>query len=172
MHLYEFEGAWQDIAAALAALDLFEGEERDAEEARILDQITALEEDFDGKVENILKVVRGLDAEIDALKAERDRMSARAKSRDNARGRLRMYLQDNMTRLDIDKVKTLIGTAYMGTVADSVDVVKPEELPDEWKTVEVVEKPRKKDILDHYKKTGEILPGCEIVSGRRTVRIR
>lgn len=100
MKLYEFAQQYNQL------LDLLDNEDVDFEV--IADTIESIEEAFEEKAENIVKVIRQLQAEAKILKEEKERIAKLQKSKENQVERLREYLKYNMTKMGKDKIKTPI----------------------------------------------------------------
>ena len=62
------------------------------------------------KMENYIKLIRNMEAERDAIKVEADRLSTRAKTKDNSIKSLKELLRYSMDALDMGKVNTTVGS--------------------------------------------------------------
>ena len=69
-----------------------------------------LQDPIECKAENIVKVVKELDGEIEALQAEIERLGDRKRARENTAKSLRTYLVNQLDVMQIEKVKTPLFT--------------------------------------------------------------
>jgi len=129
--LYELVGLWKQV------YNMADDPEMDAQ--AWLDTMEGIEGEIEVKAENYGKVIRMLEADEAALKAEIDRMTARAKTIDNRVASLKNNLKETMIALGKDKLTA-------GTFAFSVaknggktplvvaEGTKAEDLPEEFIT--------------------------------------
>jgi predicted nuclease with TOPRIM domain len=141
-------------------------EEMDA--TTLQDTLESIEEEIHDKAENIAKLVKNINADVDALKAEEKRLADRRKSLENKVTHLKGYLQDQLEVAGLDKVKRPTLTVSIQNNPPSVKVIDEKLLSDYMIPVE----PRldKKAILTALKEGMEV-SGAELVQGR-SVRIR
>lgn len=143
----------------------------EGEDESLKDTLDAIADAIEQKAEGIAKIIRTMDAEIDALKTEEKRLADRRKAIENRRNGLKQYLEDQMTVSGIDKVKTPTFTIAMQNNPPSVNVLDDNAIP-LWFKVHVPEQWNvdKKSILQAIK-DGQEIPGVEIHQGR-SLRIR
>ena len=98
MKLYEIAG---DYLALLQAID-----EGDIPEEAIADTLEALEGEIEFKADNLACMLKTLDAEAAAIRAEEKNLAERRKHKENLIERIKQYLSDNLQRLNIDKFET------------------------------------------------------------------
>ena len=98
MKLYELT---HDYLALIEAIDNDEIPEEAI--ADTLESITACIED---KADSIACLLKNLDAECKAIKAEEERLAERRKAKEKAHERIKQYLSDTLQRAGIDKVET------------------------------------------------------------------
>ena len=98
MKLYEIAN---DYLALLQAID--EGE---IPEEAIADTLEAIEGEIEYKADNLACVLKTLEAEAAAIKAEEKNLAERRKQKENASERIKTYLSDILQKLDINKVET------------------------------------------------------------------
>lgn len=128
-----------------------------------------LNDDLERKGEGIVAVIRGIEADVSALKAEEKRLSERRKTLESSVSKLETYIRTCMVSGGISKIKA--GTFSITVSEGSERVVIDDEaaLPDPF--VRVTREPNKKAILDAWKSGGECVPGTHIERGT-TLRIR
>lgn len=98
MKLYELTN---DYLALLDAID--NGEIPEEAIADTLEAITASIED---KADNIACLLKTLDAECKAIKAEEERLAERRKSKEKSHERIKQYLSETLQRAGLDKIET------------------------------------------------------------------
>ena len=158
--LYEVTGR------VLALQDLMLDE--DLDEQTIADTIEAIEGEYEIKLENYCKVIKNLEADVEALTKESKRLTDKKKSLENNIKRLKEAMFNSMKATETTKVKGEIFTVAIqkngGKLPVVVDV-PTEELPDDL--VRVVESPDLEAIakmlengespLAHFGERGESL---------------
>lgn len=98
MKLYELTN---DYLALLEAIDNDEIPEEAI--ADTLESITACIED---KADNIACLLKTLDAECKAIKAEEERLAERRKAKEKSHERIKQYLSETLQRAGLDKIET------------------------------------------------------------------
>lgn len=122
--LYELTGIYQQIYD----LDMDDETKQDT-----LDSID-WNEDYENKVEGYIKVIKNLDADIDARKNEIDRLKKLNDADKAKKDRMKSTLKESMELTGHDRVDTpLFKVSFRRSKAVEVDMVL---LPDEYKKVE------------------------------------
>ena len=135
------------------------------------DTLEALNLAIEDKLENIGKVIRNLEGEIEMLKNEETRLADKRKALESNKNRLKMYVEDQLAITGKDKVKTGIFTFAMQNNAPSVKVTDEKLIPERY-FVPVEPKLDKKALKESLKEMGvESMPGVELVQGKH-LRIR
>lgn len=98
MKLYELTEQWD------AVFNMMEDGETD--EQVIFDTLESIEGEIEDKADNYAKMIRTLQASVDVLKAEEERMYQRRKSTENHIQRLKDNLQANLEFIGKTKFKT------------------------------------------------------------------
>jgi hypothetical protein len=155
-----------ELTADLLALQ--EMLEDSVEEQVLLDTLEGVQGEYELKLEAYCKVIKNLEADMDALKAEAKRLTDKRKVLENNVDRLKKAMFESMKATGTDKVKGQLFTVAIqkngGKLPVIVDV-PTEELPDEL--VKVVESPDLEAIgklleqgdspLAHFGERGESL---------------
>ena len=96
MKLYELTNELQDLIEML---------EEDPENEAIKETIATLLLDLDDKAEDYVRVIRQLEADAEAAKAEKLRLAKKQSAAENAAKRMRDYLKDAMILTGRTKIK-------------------------------------------------------------------
>ena len=166
MKLYELHKAY---AQAMDVIEQADDEGLTDEQWGALENI---EDAFNSKIENVAKAFKNVDAEQKAIKAERERLQARERTLARRANWFKGYLHHAMTRTGKDKVKGEVLTVSLRKCPASCDVFDVDSVPGAFKRTVTEVKVDRKAIIDHFKDTGEILDGVNIVDDRKTVSIR
>jgi transcriptional regulator of heat shock response len=130
------------------------------DEETFKDTLSSLEEAIEDKVENVAKLVRCLDADIEAIKTEEKRLADKRKALENKVASVKEYVQHEMEVAGLNKVKRPTVTVSIQANPPSVDVMDESLIP----SIYMVPQPSKIDkraILTALKE-GEFIPGAAI----------
>ena len=116
--------------------------------------------DIDTKIENICKVIRNLDANATAYKAEKDRLAAKEKAAKNGIERLKESVLNYMLTVNKKKVEAGVFTVSSG-VSKSVEIIYEDMLDEKF----FIPQPDKVDKTAITKaiKAGEEVSGARLV---------
>lgn len=137
---------------------------------QLQDTLDMISDDFRVKAENVAIVIREIEAQSAALKAESDRMTERKKSLDSKAESLKDYLRFNMEATGIVKVSGKLLSISLG--APSEIVVVPEDaldLPDDFQNHSVT---ANKAMIKSALKAGQEIKGCAIMNGKAKLTIK
>ena len=158
MKLYEIPTLYQQL------LDMAEEQDIDFSEA-----LDSLEDAFEEKAENIVKIMRTLEAKEKAYKDEVDRLNAQRKMLNNRVQALKDYLQENMNVMGKKKVESGLFTVAIQKSPPTLKIDDDKYIPDGYWIPQPPKLDRKELLQDI--KLGEEIEGVEIVQGEH-VRIR
>lgn len=132
-----------------------------------------IKEQIGDKVENIAKIVLSLKGSIEAIKAEEDRLATRKSGMMGKIEWLKNYLLTEMVSTSTLKVKRDLLTVAVADNPPSIEVVDLELIPAEYRRV-IPETwhPDKKAMLEHFKETGEITSGTDVILNKKHITIR
>ena len=158
MKLYELVNAALDLQEQLEAGEMDEQAFTEAVDSIGLDK----------KIESICGVLRNLEAEAEAFKAEKERLAARERTARNAVDRLKAYLVDNVKTLGVKTVKVGTFALSLGK-SKSVEVLDATKIPAQY----LIEQPPKVDKANISKalKDGVEVPGARLLESEY-LRIR
>ena len=160
MKLYEL------TADIMQLQDLLEYEVED--EQVLLDTLEGVQWEYDFKLEQCAKVVRNLEADMEAIKSEVDRLNNKRKLLSNNIDRLKKYMFDSMKATGTDKVKGNVLTVAIQKNGGKLPLildVDVSELPDDLVIIkESPDNDKLRELLDagnceyaHYGERGENL---------------
>jgi hypothetical protein len=159
-----------ELAGDYLALARMSGDPEVPDQA-IIDTMEGIEGAIEVKAENLLTVVKNIEADVVALKAEAARLLDRAKVKANTIEKLREYLRQNMEVTGIHQISC---TLFLISLAKGVPMVILDDemaLPDDLVKVETTRKPIKADILRALK-AGRDIPGAHLGKSRSSLRIK
>lgn len=149
--LYELTGIYQQIYD----LDMDDETKQDT-----LDSID-WNEDYENKVEDYIKVIKNLDADIEARKNEIDRLKKLNDADKAKKDRMKSTLKESMELTGHDRVDTpLFKVSFRRSKAVEVDMVL---LPDEYKKVEYK---ADKTALKRLLTDGQEIAGATLVENK------
>ena len=160
--LYELTEMYKNI------WDLVEDDEIDLD--TLEKALSNIEDNIEAKAENMAKLIKGIDGDINTLKEEENRLAKKRRALENKQKNIKEYLEMQLKVMEIDKVKTPLFTVALQKNPPSVNITNEDLIPDQFKktvtTVSVV----KKDLLEALK-SGQVIEGAEIKQGK-SLRIR
>lgn len=124
------------------------------------------------KSQNIIGYTRNIELTIEAMKTEEKRISEQRKALENKLDKFKEYVKGCMEQGGFTKVDTGLGTLTIARNPMSVEIENENEVPAEFKQEIVTVKVDKTAIKNHFKETGEVLPGIKIVDDKTTLRIK
>ena len=98
MKLYELENAYMSL------LQMAEDEE--LPEEALIDTLEAITGEIEVKADNVACMLKNIEADITAIKAEETNLATRRKSKEKIYERVKQYLSETLQRMSIDKVET------------------------------------------------------------------
>ncbi len=121
---------------------------------------------------NVIGYIRNTELLIDAMKAEEKRISDMRKAGEAKLEKFKQYVLENMERLGLDKIPTELGTLSIAKNPMSVEIEDETAVPEEFKTIVQTVKIDKTAIKNHFKETGEVVAGVQIVDDKSSLRIK
>ena len=156
MKLYELTEAYADLMSRLEDCNT------SAEEEAVLAEIDAVSQDIASKGEAYARIIRNKLADAAAIESEIKRLQARKKSAENTVERLKENILYAMGMVGATELNTTIGKWRIHKNVPSVVIMDEAKIPNEF-TVPQPPKILKIAIMQHFKETGEIPEGCDIV---------
>jgi len=153
--LYELAVQYQKI---LDAIEDAEGELSDEQMA----ELVAVEDDFRTKTESIAKLIRSLEADVEAIKAERKRLADRQETLSRKVEWLQRYVLEALRSTGTTKVKGELLSITRRKAPVSCEVLDADEVPAAFKREIVEVKVDRSAVIAHFKTTGEVVPGVQL----------
>lgn len=156
MNLYDLTSSY------LQVMDL--SQEMDQETLK--DTLEAIEEQFDLKAENIIKLTKINEAEALAIDTEIKRLQDRKKSLDNKNKQLKEYLYHHMTQTGIKNIKSALFTISIKKNPPKVKILNEELIAPFYFKQIVKHELDKKELLKDLK-AGEEIEGVTLIQDTR-----
>ena len=164
MELYKITAEFQSLIAD------FDGSSDD----EFLDKLNGLNADFISKANDCINYALNLKSDAMTIKAHCDEMTAKRKTYEQRAEKLLDYVLRNMQAVGVNEIKDR-GGLYAAKIAKnppSVEVLNADEISNEFVKVEQISSIDKKAILQHFKATGEIVAGVEIITDKQRLSIK
>jgi len=140
----------------------------DIEEGDLNAALENIDDEIETKADNIAKVLRDFDGDIEALKSEEERLAKKRKAIENRQKQLKEYLQNAMLVLDKRKFKTDLFSFNIQKNAPSLKILDESKIPDDYYKIE---KKLNKNDLKEAVKNGLFEDAAELVQ-TESLRIR
>ena len=154
--LYELTEVYADLLSRL------EDCQNADDEAAVLAEIDTVSEDIAAKGEAYARIMRNKMADANAYDAEIKRLTALKKSAENTVARLKENIMFAMGLVGATELHTSIGKWKIQKNPPKVLILDESKIPDEF-TVPQPPKIMSVAIMQHFKDTGEIPEGCDVV---------
>lgn len=120
----------------------------------------------------IIGYLQNEEALIDAVDVQIKRLQDLKKQKTNNLDKFKQYVKENMEKLGITKLETEIGKMSIAKNPLSIEIANEDEIPSEFKQEVMTVKIDKTAIKNHFKETGEIVPGTRIISDKTSLRVK
>lgn len=149
---------------------LMEQEEMTEEEkAKVVEELTNL---LNEKSQSIIGYTKNIELTIEAMKTEEKRISDNRKLLENRLAKFKEYVKACMEKGGFTKIETELGQLSIAKNPMSVEIENEEKIPNEFKVEVVTTKVDKTAIKNHFKETGELIPGIKIITEKTSLRIK
>lgn len=161
MKLYELTENYRNLQELL--------ENPDIPQDVIWEALNSLEGDIFEKLENIVKLLISIEADVKIVKEEKQRLAAKQSSLENRCANLKNFMEGALKALGKDKVKSGLFTLSIQKNPSSVGVVDLKAIPEDYLKFKEPDID-KKAILEDLKQGREV-PGAELIQ-TESLRIR
>lgn len=143
--------------------------DEDADMISVQDTLEGLEGEIEDKAENIAKLLRGIDADVVALKAEEDRLYKKRAALESKHKGIKLYLESQMMAIGKDKIKGTVFTLSIQNNVPSLNISEDAKIP---KMYYIKQDPQlDKRLLLSDVKEGKKIKGVELKQSK-SLRIR
>jgi hypothetical protein len=163
--LYELRTEFMDLQ------NLLDSAEDDEFAQAVRDTLDGKSGDLEEAVEQSVRLVRNIESDAAAVQAEIDRLKQRKDGMDRRVASIRDGIRALMDVAGEGSIKTALFTVSLAKGRESVSVVDESLLPDEYVNVKTSITPNKKLIGEALKNGGDV-PGCELIRGEKSLRIK
>jgi hypothetical protein len=165
--LYELTGQYAELLSAI--------ESDEVPEEAISDTLEALGGELDEKIDSVACIIKQLDSEAIAIKAEKAKLADRQSVKEHQRDRLKDYIRQAMQLAGKKKVETSrncvsVGKAQPKAVITNLDALKSRN--DIWKPYDYRETNVDKTSLKTLLQAGEQIPGASLQDGAPRLTIK
>lgn len=147
--------------------DLFDEETGEVNETSLV-RLSQVNDDAENKCINIVRFMKDMEAEHDAVSFERKRLQAREKSIESQIGRLKAYLINNMEKCEIQKISCPQFVISLRKNPESVEIYDDKAISSRYHKISV---DFNKSLMSQDLKAGLEVPGAKLVQ-RMSVSIR
>ena len=165
--LYELTDRYKTIEGML---------DRDIEyisQDEIKETLANIKDDIEDKVASIGKIVLELKSDIESVKIEEDRLAKRRSGFTSKMEWLKLYLLAEMVSTNTLKVKKDVISVSVQNNPPSAELIDLELVPEQYvRIIPESREPDKRAIIEHFKETGELVAGVNIVTDKKFVSIR
>ena len=149
---------------------LMEQEEMTEEEkTKVEEELTTL---LNEKSQSIIGYTKNIELTIEAMKTEEKRISDNRKILENRLAKFKEYVKECMEKGGFTKIETELGQLSIAKNPMSVEIENEEKIPNEFKVEVVTTKVDRTAIKNHFKETGELIPGIKIITEKTNLRIK
>ena len=128
--------------------------------------------ELQNKSANIIGYIKNSESLINAIKDEEIRLEEMRKTGEKKLEKFKTYVLENMNKLGIIEIPTELGSLKVAKNPMSVEIINEDEIPIEFKKEVVRTSVDKTAIKEHFKSTGEIPAGVNIVTTNTSLRIK
>lgn len=135
----------------------------------IIDGLSEIKESIEEKAVNIAKMLKSIETDAEAIKAEEKRLAERRKLLENKHTCLKLYLEEMLKTVGMKQIKSNLFTISIQKNPPSVNVFSTDDIPERFwiPQDDVLDK---KGILEALK-NGEQVPGAQIMQ-TESLRVR
>ena len=128
--------------------------------------------ELQNKSSNIIGYIKNSESLLDAMKTEEKRLADIRKQGEKKLDKFYQYVKENMERLGLEEIPTELGKLKITKNPMSIEIENEDEIPSEFKKEVTTTQVDKTAIKNHFKDTGEIIPGIIIVDNKTSLRIK
>ena len=144
---------------------------RDLEEVEASEIIAIVQNEIANKGKGIIQVVRSIEADVDAVKNEIDRLTKIKRAKEKHIKKLREYTKSCMEQMNMKKLETPVGNITVRKGTSTLKIDDETKLPDKY--LEIVQTYKvDKDLLKAELKAGIEIDGAYMTEPGTTLMIK
>ena len=124
------------------------------------------------KSSNIIGYIKNSESLLEAMKAEEKRLADIRKQGEKKLDKFYQYVKENMERLGLQEIPTELWKLKITKNPMSIEIENEDEIPTEFKKEITTTQIDKTAIKNHFKNTGEIIPGIRIINNKTSLKIK
>lgn len=128
--------------------------------------------ELQNKSSNIIGYIKNSESLLEAMRTEEKRLADIRKQGEKKLDKFYQYVKENMERLGLQEIPTELGKLKITKNPMSIEIENEDEIPAEFKKEVTTTQVDKTAIKNHFKDTGEIIPGVRIVDNKTSLRIK
>lgn len=128
--------------------------------------------ELQNKSSNIIGYIKNSESLLEAMKTEEKRLSDMRKQGEKKIDKFYQYVKENMERLGLVEIPTELGKLKITKNPMSIEIENEDEIPSEFKKEVITTQIDKTAIKNHFKDTGELVPGIRIIDNKTSLRIK
>lgn len=128
--------------------------------------------ELQNKSSNIIRYIKNSESLLEAMKTEEKRLADIRKQGEKKLDKFYQYVKENMERLGLGEIPTELGKLKITKNPMSIEIENEDEIPSEFKKEVTTTHVDKTAIKNHFKDTGEIIPGIRIVDNKTSLRVK
>lgn len=128
--------------------------------------------ELQNKSSNIIGYIKNSESLLEAMKTEEKRLADIRKQGEKKLDKFYQYVKENMERLGLEEIPTELGKLKITKNPMSIEIENEDEIPSEFKKEVTTTQVDKTAIKNHFKDTGEIIPGIRIIDNKTSLRIK
>lgn len=128
--------------------------------------------ELQNKSSNIIGYIKNSESLLEAMKTEEKRLSDMRKQGEKKLDKFYQYVKENMERLGLIEIPTELGKLKITKNPMSIEIENEDEIPSEFKKEVITTQIDKTAIKNHFKDTGELVPGIRIIDNKTSLRIK
>ena len=128
--------------------------------------------ELQNKSSNIIGYIKNSESLLEAMKTEEKRLADIRKLGEKKLDKFYKYVKENMERLGLEEIPTELGKLKITKNPMSIEIENEDEIPSEFKKEIITTQVDKTAIKNHFKDTGEIIPGIRIVDNKTSLKIK
>lgn len=128
--------------------------------------------ELQNKSSNIIGYIKNSESLLEAMKTEEKRLSDMRKQGEKKLDKFYQYVKENMERLGLVEIPTELGKLKITKNPMSIEIENEDEISSEFKKEVITTQIDKTAIKNHFKDTGELVPGIRIIDNKTSLRIK